>query len=153
VCSSRTKSKKKKNEVSMLNITTTNDCDYHRQNVVIGDILLHSESKITIIQVIIQSLSTIPSSTHDKPLIRRLSPNSSGTIGSQTLVPCDLKNTTVIKVTHERTKTSSSKKIIRMHKAGLALVKELKSKVGTSSKTTTKSLTANTDAESERTHF
>jgi len=116
----------------MLNKATTNDGNDHQPHhpIVIGDILLHSESKISIIQVVIQSLTITSSSTLDKPTIHRLSSNSSGTNGVQTTVPCDLKNISTDKLNSERTKTSSStKKLMRMHKAGLALVKELKSKV------------------------
>jgi len=140
VCSSLVKRKKKKER--MLNKASTNEDG--QQHVVIGDILLHSGSKITLIQVVIHSLSTAPSLTLEKPNIHRLSANSSGTVGSQTLVPCDLKNAPSVKITPERTKpSSSSKKLLRMQKAGMALVKELKSKVATPNHTTN----ANTDDE------
>jgi len=144
-----TRSKKRKR--SMLNKATTNgnDHQHHQHVVVMGDILLHSESKITIIQVIIQSLSTTSSLTVDKPIIHRLSPNSSGINGLQTIVPCELKNTPPVKEMNERIKSSSSKKLMRMHKAGLALVKELKSKVKTSNYTEEKTLTI----DDERTHL
>jgi len=105
----------------MLNKATTNDGNDHQPHhpIVIGDILLHSESKISIIQVVIQSLTTTPSSTLDKPIIHRLSSNSSGTNGLQTIVPCDLKNISSGKLNHEQIKTSSSssssKKIMRIH--------------------------------------
>jgi hypothetical protein len=142
---------KEKRKRSMLNKTTSNDGNdhQHQHSIVMGDILLHSESKIIVVQVVIQSLSTTSSSTLNKPTIHRLSPNSSGTNTLQTIVPCDLKNNPPIKINHERTKTSSSKKIIRMHKAGLALVKELKSKVITPNQTEQKTITV----DNERTHL
>jgi hypothetical protein len=133
----------------MSNETATNNDEHRHQHIVIGDILLHSELNITIIQVVIHSLSVTSPLTVDKPIIHRLSANSSGTNG----FPCDLKNTSPDKVTPERIKKSlsSRKKLIRMHKAGLALVKEFKSKVVTSNHNDSKSVNMNTD--NERTDF
>lgn len=130
----------------MLNKPTTNDSHNHQQHVVVGDILLHTEEKIIPIQVFSQLLSATSSLTPDKQIIQRLLPNSSKTNTSQTTVSCDLKNTTSIKPTSEPIKnSSSSKKILRIHKAGLALVKEFKSKVIISNQTEQKSITADTE--------
>ena len=139
----------------MLNKTETNGGDDlpHHHHIVIGDILLHSESKILTIPVIINLLSPTSSSTIAKPIIRRLTPNSSGTNGSQTIIPSDLKNTASVKVNSERRRTSlsSKKKFLRMHKAGLALVKEFKSKVISLNHNDLKSVNTNTN--DQRTHL
>ncbi len=149
-----TDKKKKKRKRSMLNRLTTNDGSDHHHQIIIGDVLLHSETKITAIPVVIQSISLISSVIPNKPIIHRLSPNSSGTNGSQTIIPCDLKNNIPVKVSHARTKTSpSSKKLLRMHKAGLAFVKEFKSKVITPNDTEPKALTTTTIDDNERTHL
>ncbi|CAF3242683.1 unnamed protein product [Rotaria socialis] len=125
----------------------------HHQNIVIGDIFLHLETKPIIIQVVIQSpLATSPL-TLDKPVVHRLSPNSSGQTGSQGIISCDLKNSVPIKATHERTKSSSTKKLMRVHKASLALVKELKSKVSSSNQSELKSITTNANVNAEHTYF
>jgi hypothetical protein len=151
VCSLPIKKAKRK-KPSMLNKATANDGSDHQHHhqINIGDILLHSESKITIIQVVSQSTSSL---TFDKPIIRRLSPNSSGTNGVQTIVPCDVKNIPPLKDSHERLKTSSTKKFMRMQKAGLALVKELKSKVITPNHSEQKPFTIITADDNERTHL
>jgi hypothetical protein len=136
----------------MLNRVTANDASsdhQHHHQIVIGDVLIHSETKITVIPVIIQSVSPVSSVILNKPIIHRLSQNSSGTNGPQTIIPCDLKNTIPVKVSQPQIKTS--KKLLRMHKAGLALVKEFKSKVISPNDTEPKSLTKIDD--SERTHL
>ncbi len=138
----------------MLNRVTTNDGSEHQHHhqIIIGDILIHSETKITLIPVVIQSISSISSIIPNKPIIHRLSPpNSSGTNGSQTIIPCDLKNTVPVKVSQPRTK--SSKKFLRIPKAGLVLVKEFKSKVISPNDTEPKALTTNTTDDNERTHL
>lgn len=136
----------------MLNKASIND-DGHQQ-VIIGDILLHSGSKITTIQVVIHSLpTTTPSLTLDKSIIHRPSQTPSGANGSQTIVPCDLTNTPPKKETQERTKSLSSKKLMRMQKAGVALVKELKSKVVASNQTESKTTTVYTNNNDEGTQF
>ncbi len=128
--------------------------DHHDHQVVVGDILLHFEPRITIIQVVAQLLSPTSSSTLNKPVIHRPSGNSSKMNGSQTIIPCDLKNTPSAKPSHERIKSSSSsKRMLRMHKAGLALVKELKHKVINSNHAEQKTLTVNTTDDHERTHL
>ncbi|CAF2413377.1 unnamed protein product [Rotaria sp. Silwood2] len=141
----------------MLNqITLNNNHDHHHyQNIVIGDIVLHSELKPTIIPVVIHSiLSTTSSVTIDKSIIRRLSPNSSGTSASQTIVSCDLKNSLPVKDTHERIKLSSSKKkLMNMHKVSMAFVKEFKSKVKSPTHPELKSFTTNTNIDNEQTYF
>ncbi|CAF0804412.1 unnamed protein product [Rotaria sordida] len=139
----------------MLNQTTMNNThDHHPQNIIIGDILLHLESKPTIIQVVTHTiLSTASSLIVDKPIIRRLSPNSSGTSTSQTIISCDLKNNLPIKSTHERIKTSSKKKLMRVPKASMALVKEWKSKVTNPTHPELKSYTTNTNIDNEHTYF
>ncbi|CAF1519539.1 unnamed protein product [Rotaria magnacalcarata] len=125
----------------------------HHQNVVIGDIFLHLEAKPIIIQVVIQSpLATSPLAL-DKPVVHRLSTNSSGKTGSQGIVSCDLKNSLPIKGIRERTKSSSTKKLMRVHKASLTLVKELKSKVSGSNQTELKSIVANANVNTEHTYF
>ncbi|CAF0847552.1 unnamed protein product [Rotaria sp. Silwood1] len=142
----------------MLNQTTMNsnhDHDHH-QNIIIGDIVLHSELKPTIIPVVTHSIpSTKSPSTVDKPVIRRLSPNSSGTSASQTIVSCDLKNSLPVKGTQEQIKTSSlpKKKLMSMHKAGVAFVKEWKSKVKNPTHPELKSFTTSTNIENEQTYF
>jgi len=113
--------------------TTTNVID---NQIIIGDILLYSESKIVTIPITIESNSS-GITKNQQPPIHRLSSNAN--TNAQALVPCDLKNTSPTNRTNERIKSSalSSKKLLRMPKAGLALAKEFKSKVVTSRMHTT----------------
>ncbi|CAF1251070.1 unnamed protein product [Adineta steineri] len=144
----------------MLNKASINDDGDHnhhqqqQQHVVIGDILLHSDSKTAIIQVVIHSLKTSSSLTSDKPIIQRQSANSSGINNSQAIVSCDLKNTPPIKVTEEQVKSRSSKKLVRIQKAGMALVKDFKSKVIHTNQSEPKTTnTKNTNSDTEQTYF
>lgn len=82
----------------------------------------------------------------DQPIVRRLAPNPSAVGG-------DLKNAPPNEATADRTKALASKKIVRMQKAGWALVKELKSKVRTGKPTESVTFTAIDDDGGERTHF
>jgi hypothetical protein len=111
----------------MYHQSTTNDGNYQHHQMVIGDILLHSETKSAPIQVIIQSLTDVPSLIPDKTIILRALPKSSDIVNNQTKVPCDLKNPIKVKLTREH--TFSSKKIMLIHETGSTLVKKLKSKV------------------------
>ena len=130
---------------------------HHHQQIVIGDLLLHSETKIVVIQVLIQSSTSIPPTNFNAPIIHRLLPaNSSGTNNSSsTIISCDLKNTSPVNSSHSRSKTlSSSKKLRRMRKAGLALVKELKTKVVAPNYTTEKTVTVDpSHDDDEQTHL
>ncbi|UJR23250.1 hypothetical protein I4U23_026270 [Adineta vaga] len=148
----------------MLNKASINDDgDRHYQQqqqkqqqplLILGDILLHCESKLVTIQVVTQTSRTTSPLTYEKPIIHRLSANSTGTNNSQTLVPCDLKNALPIKVTSERTKsTLSTKKLVRMQKAGVALVKEFKSKVVNGNHSESKAITVHEDSNREQTKF
>lgn len=141
----------------MLNPTMSNKSIDPRQHqsIVIGDILLHSESKTSVIQVLENSRPTTPSLIPEKPIINRISPNSSGTTGVNTIVACDLKNTAPVKEINERIKSSSSskKKLMNVHKASMAFVKELKSKVSSSNHVELKSYTTNTNSEGQKTYF
>ena len=150
----------KREERMLTKASANDDGDRHRQqqahaHVVIGDILLHSKSKLTIIRVVTPSLpSSTLSAVCDKPIIHRLSANSSGTNAPQTLVPCDLKNTPPVKADPERVKSSSSsKKLMRMQKAGLALVKEFRTKVINGNHPEPKASKAHTEFDHQQTQF
>ncbi len=141
---------KEKNEnMPQNNVTNGNDYQYHP--IVIGDILLHSEIKLPPIQVIIQPVNAISSQTFDQPNIPRLLPNSSGIQDDQTKISCDLKNSTTVKLIHER--TLSKKKLMRIRKAGWTLVKELKSKIIKVNKTEPKISTGNIDSDNSPDHL
>lgn len=125
----------------------------HHSNIIVGDLLLHSESKTIVIQVVTPSSPAPSPLPNEKPAIRRLLPSATGTNGSQSIVSCDLKNSQPIKGTNDRPKSSSAKKLMRMHKAGLQMVKEFKSKVKTSNQAETNSVITHTGTESDRTYF
>ena len=142
----------------MLNKASVNDDgDSPRQRqpqqpfIIVGDILLHNQMKVTTVQVVTQILPPTSASPHEKPMIHRLSANSTRTNNSQAAVPCDLKNTTQVKTTSERPRSST--KLIRMQKAGVALVKELKSKVVHGNHLESKTINENSDTDLEQTHF
>ncbi len=129
--------------------STTNDNNYKYYPIVIGDILLHSETKLIPIQV--QLLIAISPQTIEKPNIPRLLPSSCEITNNQTKILCDLKNPTIVKLTHER--ILSAKKLMRIHKVGWALMKELKSKVITINNIESEISTENMDLNSEKTNF
>jgi hypothetical protein len=124
----------------MLNKNTTNNENHQYYSIVIGDILLHSERKSTPIQVISQSFVT-NSQTIEKLNIPRVILNSSGLIKDQSRILCDLKNSTIVPLKSER--ILSTGKFVRLHQAGWAFVKELKSKV----------FILNTNTNNKQTHF
>ena len=143
----------KRNMLSQTGINNSND-QHHHQGIVVGDIILHLESKPVILQVIIQSQPTAPSVALDTPNVYRLPLNSSGISSLQTVVPCDLKNDLPAKVNRERTKMSlSAKTLMNVQKAGWAMVKELKSKVASSNHSEHKTLNAVINTDSETTNF
>jgi hypothetical protein len=128
---------------------TTNDNNYQYYHIVIGDILLHSEIKPTPIQV--QLLTATSSQINEEQNIPRLLPNPAGMVNNQTGILCDLKNSTMVKLTYER--KSSAKKLMHIHKAGRALIKQLKSKIITINNIETKLSTISTDSNNEQIHF
>ena len=153
VCSSLMKSKN-----ASMTTTTTNVSDaarYCQSNASVGDILLHCERTIAIVEVISQSSSASSSSasTVNKPDIPRLVTHPSSKTDPSKIVSCDLKNTNDVRVTHEPKKPSSSKAIKRVHNAGWALVKELKLKVGTTNPMGTKASIDNQNKDVEQTYF
>jgi hypothetical protein len=128
---------------------TTNDNNYQYYHIVIGDILLHSEIKPTPIQV--QLLTATSSQINEEQNIPRLLPNPAGMVNNQTGILCDLKNSTMVKLTYER--KSSAKKLMHIHKVGRALIKQLKSKIITINNIETKLSTISTDSNNEQIHF
>lgn len=147
----------------MLSKVTTNDGidnhHYHQQQqIIIGDLLLHSETKIVVIPVSIQSSPSILSTKSNSSIIHRSLPSSSGTNQSTTMISCDLRNTSPVKSSHSQSKTFPTKKLRRMRKAGLAIVKELKTKVITPNYTSSRTVTVNGmegegDDHNEQTHL
>lgn len=131
----------------MFHKNTTNDNNYYP--TVIGDILLHSEIKLIPIQV--QILTTISPQINEKINKPRLLPSSCGLLDNQSELLCDLKNSTIDKLTHER--ILSSKRLMRIHKLGWEFVKELKSKVITINNNESKISMKNMDSNNEQTHF
>ncbi|CAF1094596.1 unnamed protein product [Adineta ricciae] len=119
--------------------------------IIVGDIVLHNELKVTIVQVVTQILPSTSASPYEKPMIHRLSANPTRTNNSQAAVPCDLKNTTPVTTTSERPRSST--KLIRMQKAGVALVKELKSKVVNGNHPESKTINENPDTDPKQAHF
>jgi len=128
---------------------TTNDNNYQYSHIVIGDILLHSEIKPTPIQV--QLLTATSSQINETKNIPRLLPNPAGMVNNQTGILCDLKNSTMVKLTHER--KLSAKKLMHIHKAGWALIKELKLKIITINNVESKLSAINIESNNEQTHF
>lgn len=126
----------------------------------IGDLLIHSEKKVIVLPVILQSLAEkVPSSSspvvpNDQPIIHRLAPKHPSVSGIATTAGADLKNNYSVKPANERTtKTFSTKNVLRVHKAGWALVKEIKSKVLTAKLSDENFYSVAQDDSSERTHF
>lgn len=154
------KKSRRERKRNMLSKVTTNDgIDnyHHQQQIIIGDLLLHSEAKIVVIPVFIQSSPSISSTKSNSSIIHRSIPSSSGTNSSTTIVSCDLKNTSPVKSSHPQSKTFPSKNLRRMRKAGLAIVKELKTKVITPNYTASRTVTVNgideNDDTNEQTHL
>jgi hypothetical protein len=111
----------------MLNENTTNNEDDQYCPVIVGDILLHSESKLIPIQVISQSLVRKSSQILETMNIPRVMFNPSELKENQTRILCDLKNSTTTLLKRER--TLSTRKFVRLHQVGWTFVKDLKSKV------------------------
>ena len=96
--------------------------------MLIGDILLHSEQKLSSILVVSQPLIIRASQTNNEILkIPSVSINAPGIAKNSTGILCDLKNTTTGRSTHER--VGSFKKLTRLHQVGWTFIKRVKLRV------------------------
>jgi hypothetical protein len=132
----------------------TNKHDVGQCSTSIGDILVHSDSQIHVIQIVTYAVANPLPATLIRPEIRRwpLKPVDIKRLPSN--IEYDLKNSPTNKVTFEQEKTSSSsKKLMRMHKAGWTMVKDLKDKVFTGKSTDSSVFTVLTDNPDQRTDF
>lgn len=114
----------------MSNESTINE-EYYP--MLIGDILLHSEQKLSPILVISQPLIIRTSQTNNEIVkIPSVSINAPRIAKNSTGILCDLKNTTTTgRSTHERVR--SFKKFTRLHQVGWTFIKTMKLRVMKSS--------------------
>lgn len=124
----------------------------------IGDMLIHSEKKILVLPVFLhlstENVSSSTSITTDQPIIHRLPANHSPVNHLSIKSRRDLKNNLTTNSSNERTtKAFTTKHVLRVHKAGWALIKELKTKVLTRKLSDENFYVVARDDSSERTHF
>jgi hypothetical protein len=135
----------------MLSKNTTNNENDQYYSIVIGDILLHSERKSISIQVISQSFVRKSSQIMETTNIPRVMLNSSELRKDQTGILCDLKNSTTVPLKQER--ILSTRTFVRLHQAGWAFIKEIKSKVMAINSKPSKVCSLNTNTNNKQTHF